>query len=114
MMTARLIRRVSEFVMGNFPFDIPADPSPSWAEAIDGAWLSSSYDRWPVPSERHDDNGKLVLDRKESESAILSLLFPDASGARVVSTSTLRPNAEPYNLTTELARGSINRLRNAL
>jgi hypothetical protein len=100
--------------MGKFSFDIPADLSPAWAEATDGAWLSSGYDHWPIPSERNRANGKLILDRKDKESATLDLLFPESQGSRAVATSTLRPNAEPYHLTIELARGAINRLRNVV
>src|SRR3954469_10434780 len=101
--------------MGKFSFDLPAEISPLWGKAVEGAWLSNGYDHWPVPAERTFESGSMVLRRKDNESACLDLLFPDSDGgSRVVSTSTLRPNAEPYHLTTELARGTVNRLRNAI
>ena len=98
--------------MGTFAFRNPSELPAGWAEALAGAWLTNGYDHWPVPTERTTNEDFFQLERKTKESAMLSLLVPDKFGKRTITTSTLRPNAEPYQVPIELARGVLNRLRN--
>jgi hypothetical protein len=98
--------------MGLFPFEHPADVSDDWRAAMAGAWLVNGYDHWPIPSERGESDRGFTLERKGKESAMLSLVAPVPSGPRTISTSTLRSTEKPYRTLLELARGSLNRLRN--
>jgi len=98
--------------MGQFAFEIPTDAPAAWYHAIAGAWLLNGYDHWPISCERSEFGNVFQLKRSAKESAMLALLAPDASGQRTISTSTLRSNAPPYRILVELARGTLNRLRN--
>lgn len=57
--------------------------------------------------------GHLIVDRDTSESGTVTIPWPVAGhGELMLSTSNLMERAEPYLLPLELARGTINRLRN--
>src|SRR4026209_145403 len=56
---------------------------------------------------------QFVVDRDTSESGTLTVPWPvPQHGELMLSTSNLMERAEPYLLPLELARGTINRLRN--
>jgi hypothetical protein len=57
--------------------------------------------------------GELVVDREEEESGTFNILWPTAThGSLLLSTATLVERPQPYLLPLELARGTLNRLRN--
>jgi hypothetical protein len=57
--------------------------------------------------------GQLIVDRDTSETGTFSIPWPVAGhGQFVLSTSSLIEREEPYSLPVELARGTVNRLRN--
>ncbi len=58
-------------------------------------------------------NGQLLVDRDTSESGTVTFPWPVRQrGELMLSTSNLMERVEPYLLPLELARGTINRLRN--
>lgn len=57
---------------------------------------------------------QIVLDREEHESGVLNILWTLGGWPILLSTGTLVERPEPYNLPVELARGTINRVRNYL
>src|ERR1700756_3822418 len=58
-----------------------------------------------------EENG-LVVERAVSESGSLHILWNVAGRGQVVlATATLIEREEPYNLSVELARGTVNRLK---
>jgi hypothetical protein len=60
-------------------------------------------------------NGELIVDRDDSESGVFNILWPLAErGNLLLSTATLVERPDPYHLPLELARGTLNRLRNLL
>lgn len=98
--------------MGQIAFDLPADLTPAHRDAVERVWLAGGYDGAPVPVKRHQANGRLTLTRAENESVFASAPWPAADGyERVVTSGTLRLAREAYPLLTELARGSVNRVR---
>ena len=61
----------------------------------------------------YDPNHELVVSRNVTQSGRLFLLFPfDSLGEIVVGTGTVVEREKPYRLDIELARGTLNRLRN--
>src|SRR5262249_23241357 len=60
-------------------------------------------------------NGELVVEREDSESGTFNILWPLAErGNLLLTTATLLERPDPYHLPVELARGTLNRLRNLL
>ena len=60
-----------------------------------------------------DPNREIVVNRNVSQSGRLFLLFPfEYLGEMVVGTGTVVERSDPYRLDVELARGTLNRLRN--
>ncbi len=60
-----------------------------------------------------DRNHELIVSRNESQSGRIFLLFPfESLGEIVVGTGTIVERDAPYRLDVELARGTLNRLRN--
>ncbi len=84
------------------------------AEALDRAYLAGLDD---LPWETRvvaTPNG-LSAQRSESDSGYFHILWRvPGRGAQVLATTTVREREAPYNLAVELARGSLNRLRNQL
>ncbi|MFN6205817.1 MAG: hypothetical protein ACK49R_05175 [Planctomycetota bacterium] len=68
---------------------------------------------WPCRIGREDQ--LLTVNRNKDESGHLFMAYPfPEDGELVVSTGTLPEGTTPYDLTRELARGTLNRLRNQL
>lgn len=97
--------------MGPFHFDLPPDLPPAGRAATASGWLINGYDHTPVMAARTVSNARLSLVRDETESSHLAAAWPTADGPRTVTTATLRPRPEPYQLLVELARGAVNRVR---
>lgn len=97
--------------MGPFHFELPPDLTPAAQVAAASGWLVNGYDHTPVPARRTVTPTRLSLLRDETESSHLALPWPGTTGSRTITTATLRPRPEPYQLLTELARGSVNRVR---
>ncbi len=98
--------------MGQIAFDLPADLSPAHRDAVERVWLAGGYDGAPVPTRRHQANGRLTLTRAENESVFAAAPWPGSDGhERVVTSGTLRLARDAYPLLTELARGAVNRVR---
>lgn len=101
--------------MGQIAFDLPADLSPAHRDAVERVWLAGGYDGAPVPTRRHQANGRLTLTRAENESVFAAAPWPGSDGhERVVTSGTLRLARDPYPLLTELARGAVNRVRSLI
>ena len=84
------------------------------AEALERAYLAGLDD---LPWETRvvaTPNG-LSAQRSESDSGYFHILWRvPGRGVQVLATTTVREREAPYNLAVELARGSLNRLRNQL
>jgi hypothetical protein len=58
---------------------------------------------------------ELLVERNETESGTFHVLWPTADhGTLLLSTATLKEKSQAYQLPVELARGTLNRLRNQL
>lgn len=106
--------------MGEFKFKIPADwpLDPYHGNSIhivgmDGVpWpCRISVGTEPEPQGRQR---VIVINRNQADSGKLFVLFDfENRGEHLISTGTLPPgNDDPYDLMVELARGTLNRLRN--
>ena len=72
-------------------------------------------DELPWFGRAYMSGNQLIVERAESDSG--SVYVPwriDGHGVLLVATSTLMERERPYQLEVELARGTINRLRNQL
>jgi len=98
--------------MGMMKFDLPADLPADIRSALGACWLAGGYDGAPVPVRRKLEANQLTLSRDENDSGHLQMTWPGIGGETVATSSTLRLREEPYRLMTELARGSVNRIRN--
>lgn len=105
--------------MGEFRFRVPVEwqLDPYHANSIHVVGLDGIP--WPcriVTSEDPDDpkNQKLFsVSRNRSESGRLYLVYDFSNrGEQLVCTGTLPVSDEPYDLSIELARGTLNRIRN--
>jgi hypothetical protein len=70
-----------------------------------------------IPWESHATlhGGELAVDRPVRDSGALNVSWPvDGHGAPFISTTCLMEREEPYHLPVELARGTLNRIRNQL
>jgi hypothetical protein len=97
--------------MAHFAFELPSSLPAPQREALLSGWLSGSFDSVPVPTVRDVKGQTIRVDRTENESAYFCTAWPLPKSPRVVSSATLRPNAGPYRPLVELARGSVNRVR---
>ncbi len=72
----------------------------------------SGLDDIPWLTDATEEENGLVVERSVSESGSLHILWNVAGrGQIVLATATLIEREEPYNLSVELARGTVNRLK---
>lgn len=107
--------------MGEFSFRVPVDWNldPYHANAIHVVGLDGVP--WPCRINLSDDPHSpgrrklLQVSRNRDESGRLYILFPLRDrGEMLICTGTLPVREQPYDLLTELARGTLNRLRNQI
>ena len=100
--------------MGEFRFRLPSEwePTNSQAKSIHVIGL----DGVPSPCRvSTDGDGFLSIARNRDESGKVFMAFPfDGFGEFTVGTGTLPESQKPYQLLIELARGTLNRLRNQI
>ncbi len=98
--------------MGQMRFTVPSQPLPS--RAIETAHICGR-DRLPWTTRISLDDDQLVAERDESESGTFHILWSLADREPILlSTATLMERAMPYQMPLEIARGTLNRLRNLL
>ncbi len=84
------------------------------AQAVQQAYLAG-LDEIPWETRASVADGRLIVQRTVSDSGYLHILWQVAGrGDQLLTTSTLSERTAPYNLPVELARGTLNRLRNQL
>jgi hypothetical protein len=84
------------------------------ADAVERAYISG-MDEIPWGSRTHWTDQGLVVERSESDSGNFFIPCPIAGhGELTLSTASLMERERPYHLPVELARGTLNRLRNQL
>lgn len=97
--------------MGQMRFHAP-QPERVPKEAVHRAYLAG-LEGIPWFSHNTWQNGQLILERDITESGALHIPWNVANhGQFVLSTASLMERARPYHLPVELARGTLNRLRN--
>ncbi|WP_148618891.1 hypothetical protein [Mariniblastus fucicola] len=99
--------------MGEFRFRLPSnwEPTNSQAKSIHVIGL----DGVPSPCRVSSDEGILTIARNRDESGKVFLAFPfEDFGEFTIGTGTLPESQTPYQLLIELARGTLNRLRNQI
>lgn len=97
-------------VMGQLRFLVP--PEFISPRAIETAYVCG-MEQLPWIGQVTLNGEQLVVEREVSESGSFHILWPvDGRGTLMLSTSTLMERREPYHLPIELARGTLNRLRN--
>ncbi len=99
--------------MGEFRFRLPKEwePGPNQAKSIHVIGL----DGIAAPCRVNVDDGILSIVRNQDDSGKVFIAFPfDDFGELTVGTGTLPESTEPYRLVVELARGTLNRLRNQI
>ncbi len=101
--------------MGLLKFLLP-DPLPDGAaSALEQLRFVAGYDRTPFPTTLRRDGTTLEVSHDLSESGYLSAPWPiPGVGFPVTVSATLREKPEAYRLLTELARGKLNQIRNAM
>jgi hypothetical protein len=83
-------------------------------DAAERAYFAG-IDEVPWQSRIRFDNEHLIVERDEFDSGNFFLPYAvDGHGELVLSTASLMERSQPYHLQVELARGTINRLRNQL
>jgi hypothetical protein len=98
--------------MGLMKFRVPA--APGHDADLKRAYLVGP-DRIPMNGTVEVRPGSLVIRRTQNESARLVVPFvAEGFGRPVLSTATLAERLEPYDLTVELARGTLNDVQNQL
>jgi Glycosyl hydrolase family 10 len=100
--------------MGQLHFLVP-QPERLSPESIASAHFTGR-DRLPlITSAELETPGELLVDREDGESGSFNILWPvEGRGRILLTTSTLIERQQPYLLPLELARGTLNRLRNLL
>lgn len=99
--------------MHTMSFRVPADLSPSAAEDLLKTSVAGGHDRAPTPTRTELRDGHLVLARDLGESGPSYVPWPVPRVGQVVTpTTSLMFRDRPYELTTELARGKLNQVRN--
>ena len=99
--------------MGEFKFRLPAQWSfePQQSAIIHTVGIDGIP--WPCKIKIEDSILRVSRNRSESGKTFVPYLFPD-HGELLIATGTLPEREEPYPLLLELARGTLNRLRNQL
>lgn len=100
-------------VMGEFRFTLPPNyqPSPS---AVKWAYVSG-MDGVPWRSRNSVQENELVVERDVKDSGQTHLVWSvDDDPPVTLCTANLMERSEPYDLAIEIARGTLNRLRNQL
>src|ERR1700676_385029 len=99
--------------MGQVGFLVPR-PEQLPAQAAQQAYLAG-LDELPWETRVSATDGGLTARRTVSDSGYFHILWRVAGrGEQLLSTSTVSERPTPYNLPVELARGTLNRLRNQL
>jgi hypothetical protein len=99
--------------MGEFRFKLPADWEPTKAQAKSIHVIG--LDGVPSPCRVSADDGVLSIIRNRDESGKVFLAYPfEGFGEFTIGTGTLPESDTPYRLLIELARGTLNRLRNQI
>jgi hypothetical protein len=99
--------------MGEFKFRLPASWSLERRQA--GAIHTVGLDGIPWPCKVSTDEDILTVSRNRSESGKTYIPWQcEAYGELLISTATLLEQDAPFPLLTELARGTLNRLRNQI
>ncbi len=99
--------------MGEFKFRLPASWSLERRQAA--AIHTVGIDGIPWPCKVSTDGDILTVLRNRNESGKTYIPWQcDTRGELLISTATLLEQASPYPLITELARGTLNRLRNQI
>ena len=99
--------------MGEFKFRLPASWSLERRQA--SAIHTVGIDGIPWPCKISTDEDILTVRRNRNESGKTYIPWPcDTRGELLISTATLLEQASPYPLLTELARGTLNRVRNQI
>src|SRR4029077_14350280 len=84
------------------------------ADAVERATFSG-IDEIPWHTHTQWTDQGLVVERAESDSGNFSIPCPiDGHGQLMLSTGSLMERERPYHLQVELARGTLNRLRNQI
>jgi hypothetical protein len=84
------------------------------ADAVQQAYLCG-MEVVPWFSRRMREGNEVVIERDIDESGSLHIPWcVDGRGEPLLSTASLAERARPYHLTVELARGTLNRLRNQM
>lgn len=106
--------------MGEFKFQIPSDLTFDLYHANSVHIVGLDGIPWPCRVAISDPNSNqqhrvLTVNRNQDESGRLYMLYDfDQLGEHLICTGTLLPSEEdePYDLLLELARGTLNRMRN--
>ena len=99
--------------MGQIRF-IVSPPQRITEEVLQFTYISG-MDRTPWVVHAEADGGELVLERDVTDSGSVTIPWHvDGHGLLALSTATLAERWEPYHLSVELARGTINALRTQL
>ena len=99
--------------MGEFRFRLPENwkPTTNQAKSI----LVIGLDGVPSPCRVTSEDGFLTIARNRDESGKVFVAFPfEQFGEFTIGTGTLPESSDPYRLLIELARGTLNRLRNQI
>ena len=99
--------------MGEFKFRLPADWSLQRRQASSIHTVGIDGIPWPCKVSTQDQILTISRNRHESGKTYIPWTF-EAFGELMIATGTLLENPEPYPLLTELARGTLNRLRNQI
>ncbi|HZZ73363.1 MAG TPA: endo-1,4-beta-xylanase [Pirellulales bacterium] len=81
------------------------------SQAVARGYLSG-MDELPWQTRTFWDGKQLVAERDDRDSGYFFIPWRSSFGAMALSTATLLEREEPYHLPVELARGTLNRLRN--
>lgn len=98
--------------MGVMTFQLPRGLPPALAKDLGRACIAGGPDNMPWPTQTKVEDGRLVLRRDVDESGVLVAPWEVARAGRLMGHSaTLVERAEPYRLSTELARGKVHQIR---